>query len=341
LGDKFVEALRINGWLPIACDGSRLECPRSAELQRHLDEAGKPDSAPMVYLTALVLLPLGVLWSWRLGKGTAGEHDHLRRLLPTLPERSLIVADACYLGYDLFASILRARASFLVRMSSRAYLYLQEDVPQLQTGPQAEYHDGIVYWWPNEIRDAGGPPIVARLLRVQGGQVDVWLLTNILDSQQLTHATAAQIYRWRWKNEGLFRDYKRMLKKMKLQSRTVKLVHREAEGSLLALQVLLAEAAVAVQRGHGTVLIMGSPRQMLLRLRSGMNALVRSLGPRQFAKYQRMLETVRSEERPNRTSLKVRQPWPRRKPHKPPGPPNLRVMDEALKAKLTTILNVA
>ena len=176
---------------------------------------------------------------------------------------------------------------------------------------------------------------------MKGGHVDVWLLTNVLDSQQLSHATAAQIYRWRWKNEGLFRDYKRMLKKMKLQSRTVKLVHREAEGSLLALQVLLAGAASAVQRGHGAVLIMGSPRRMLLRLRSGMTALVRSLGPRQFAQYQRMLEEVRSEERPNRTSAKVRQPWPRRKPHKPPKPPILRVMDEALKTKLPMNLPAA
>lgn len=335
LDAEFVDALRINGFLPIACDGSRLECPRSEELQRRLGEAGKADSAPMVYLTALVLLPLGVLWSWRLGKGTASEHDHLRRLLPTLPERSLIVADACYLGYDLFRSILRARASFLVRLSSRAYLYTEKDVPL------TEYHDGVVYYWPKEIRDANGPPVVGRLLRVKGGHADVWLLTNVLDSEQLSHATAAQIYRWRWKNEGLFRDYKRMLKKMKLQSRTVKQVHREAEGSLLALQVLLAGAATAVKRGHGTVLIMGSPRRMLLRLRSGMAALVRSLGPRQFAQYQRMLEEVRSEERPDRTSAKVRQIWPRRKPHKPPKPPILRVLDETLKTKLPMSLPAA
>ena len=232
-------------------------------------------------------------------------------------------------------AILGARASFLVRLSSRAFLYTEQDVPLTQ------YHEGVVYYWPNEIRDADRPPIVGRLLRVGGAKADVWLLTNILDRQQLSHATAAQVYRWRWKNEGLFRDYKRMLKKVKLQSRTVALVHREAEGSLLALQLLLAGAAAAVQRGRTTVLIMGSPRQMVLRLRSGMAALLRSLGPRQFAQYQRMLEEVRSQERPHRISAKVRQAWPRRKPHKPPKPPNLRVMDEALKTKLATILCAA
>jgi hypothetical protein len=335
IGAELVEALRINGWVPLACDGSRLECPRSAELQQRLGEAGKTDSAPMVYLTALVLLPLGVLWSWRLGKGTASEHDHLRRLLPTLPERSLIVADACYLGYDLFQAILRARASFLVRLSSRAHLYTADRTPLTR------FHDGRVYYWPDKIRDADQPPICGRLLRVGGSKADVWLLTNVLDGQQLSHATAAQVYRWRWKNEGLFRDYKRMLKKVKLQSRTVALVHREAEGSLLALQLLLALAATAIQRGHPTVLIMDSSRHMLLCLRSRMAALLHSLGPRQFAQYQRMLEEVRSQERPHRISAKVRQAWPRRKPHKPPKPPRLRVMDEALKAKLTKILNAA
>lgn len=332
---ELVEALRINGWVPLACDGSRLECCRSAELQQRLGEAGKADSAPMVYLTALVLLPLGVLWSWRLGKGTASEHDHLRRLLSTLPKRSLIVADACYLGYELFRAILRARASFLVRLSSRANLYTAEHIPL------SRFHDGLVYYWPDKMRDADQPPIAVRLLRVCGPKADVWLLTNVLDGQQLSHATAAQVYRWRWKNEGLFRVYKRMLKKVKLQSRTVALVHREAEGSLLALQLLLALAAPTVQRGRTTVLIMDSSRHVLLCLRSGMAELVRSLGPRQFAQYQRMLEEVRSQERPHRVSAKVRQDWPRRKPHKPPKPPKLRVMDEALKTKLAKILNAA
>ena len=96
-----------------------------------------------------------------------------------------------------------------------------------------------------------------------------------------------------------------------------------------------------MQRGRTTVLILDSPRHVLLRLRSGMAELVHSLGPRQFAQYQRMLEEVRSQERPHRVSAKVRQAWPRRKPHKPPEPPKLRVMDEALKTKLAKILNAA
>jgi hypothetical protein len=179
-----------------------------------------------------------------------------------------------------------------------------------------------------------------RLLRVRGKKADVWLLTNVLERQQLSRKTAAQIYRWRWRNEGLFRTYKCMLKKVKLASRTVPTVHREAEGSLLALQLLLALAAQAVQHDGEIKIIADSPRRTLLSIRGDLAALLRSLGPRQFAHYQCMLRQVRSEQR-QRASSKVRQIWPRRKPHTPPKPPNIRVMSKAAKARIIQLLRAA
>jgi hypothetical protein len=336
LAQRWIDALRIGkgGYVPLACDGSRLECPRSQELQTRLGEAGKTDSPPMVYLSALVLLPLGLLWSWRLGKGTASEHFHLRCLLSTLPQRALIVADAFYQGYELYAAILAAKASFLVRLSSRSRLY-KEGMVRLD-----RFRQGLVYYWPEKTaQDQGKPPLQLRLLRVRGPKADVWLLTNVLDPRELNHRQIAQLYCWRWRNEGLFRYYKRMLAKVKLQSRTVALVHREAEGSLIALQLLLALATQTESR-HGKVVVLDSlesPRRILLRIRGGMTAKLRTLGPRQFARYLEMLERVRSENR-LRTSPKVRQVWPRRKDHKPPKPPIILTMDEAFKRKLTRML---
>jgi Transposase DDE domain len=333
LGCLWVGSLRLGGWVPLACDGSRVECPRSAELQRRLGEAGKPGSAPTIYLTTLVLLPLGVVWSWCWGKGTASEHHHLRQLLRAAPRQALIVADACYVGYELFTAIRQAGAAFLVRLSSRACLYTTAQAPL------AAWTEGLVYYWPAAAQEKGLPPIVARLLRVKGKEADVWLLTSVLEAQQLSHRTAGQVYRWRWRNEGLFRDYKRLLQKVKLSSRTVALVHREAEGSLLALQLLLA---LAVQTPAGQpVVLPGSPRRELLRLRGAITAALRSLGPRQFAQHQRMLTVVRSDDRPARVSAKVRQEWARRKEHRPPKPPKLRVMNDALTVKLAKVFNVA
>jgi len=172
----------------------------------------------------------------------------------------------------------------------------------------------LVYYWPEKTAQAQGkPPLRLRLLRVRGPKADVWLLTNVLDPRELNHQQIAQLYRWRWRNEGLFRYYKRMLAKVKLQSRTVALVHREAEGSLIALQLLLALATSTRQgNANATIVVLDrpeSPRRILLRIRGGIMERLRTLGPRQFAAYQEMLERVRSEER-CRTSPKVRQPWP-------------------------------
>ncbi len=335
LGEQFVDGLRLNGWLPMACDGTRLECPRSKELQQRLDTAGKPDAAPTIYLTAMVLLPLGLLWSWQWGKGTASEHYHLRRLLPTLPERTLLVADALYQGYELFTAITQAGAGFLIRLSAKSYLYTLDDVCMKR------FREGIVYYWPEQkARDKGLPPIKARALRVRGKKGDVWLLTSILDRAELSRKNAAQVYRWRWRNEGLFRQYKRMLNKTKLQSHTLRLLHREGEGALLALQLLLAQAAQVVHQGKWGETVIASPRGVLLRIRSVMNATLRLLGPRQWRTYQRMLERIRSEYR-ERTSSRTRQVWPRRKDHKPPQPPTLRTMDDKLKRLLEQHLEAA
>jgi hypothetical protein len=335
LGEQFIASLRLNGWLPIACDGTRLECPRSKELQQRLHTAGKAEAAPTVYLTAMVMLPLGLLWSWQWGKGTASEHEHLRRLLPTLPERTLIVADACYQGYDLFNTITQTGAGFLVRLSSRSYLYTRDQVCLKR------FRDSIVYYWPEQkARDKGLPPIEARALRVRGKKGDVWLLTSILDRAELSRKDAAQIYRWRWRNEGLFRQYKRMLKKTKLQSHTLRLLHREGEGAMLALQLLLAQAAQKVQRGQQTKATVTSPRRILLRIRGVMTASLQRLGPRQSETYQRMLQQTRSEYR-ERTSSRTRRPWPRRKDHQPPQPPIIRTMDDKLKALLEKHLEAA
>ncbi len=73
--------------------------------------------------------------------------------------------------------------------------------------------------------------------------MDVWLFTNVEDPKRLSVETAGTFYRWRWENEGFFRTYKRTLNKVKLMSRTVRSVHREAEASMIATQLLLCQGA--------------------------------------------------------------------------------------------------
>ncbi len=317
------------GFVPIGCDGTRLECPRTAELEGRLGQAGKLGSAPAVWLTALVHLRLGVPWAWRWGKGTASERDHLRRLLSLLPAAALLVADAGYVGYDLIRTLLERQVCFLFRMSCQATFYRQG------AGRPSRFRDGEVYYWPPSQKKGGPqPPLRLRLIRVRGRgrRHDVWLATNVLDRRRLSVAQASRLYRWRWENEGLFRTFKRTLAKVKLHSRTVRLVHREAEGAMLATQLLLAQGACALRPwaasgAEGTAVC--SPRRVLLAIRDEL----RAARPRPRRGFGRRLAAARRERRA-RTSAKVKRDWPQRTPHKPPKPPRLLTLGEAEIARI-------
>jgi hypothetical protein len=235
LAQVFAERFRVDGWIPLGCDGSRLACPRSAELERRLaapgkkrrkkrqqtapaDPAGSPagtapagpepaqmpkpgPESPQLWVTAIVHLGLGVLWSWRLGKGSANERVHLRHLLATLPRGALLVADAGYVGYHLLAALQAAGLGFLIRVSSRAPLY----VPDKST--LRHYREGRVYYWPQDMQQLDLPPIPVRLLRIRGELVNIWLITNVVEEQRLTKRTAGKFYRWRWHNEVFHPHY--------------------------------------------------------------------------------------------------------------------------------------
>ena len=319
------------GFVVMACDGSRLECPRSAALEKKLKTCGKDKTAPMLQILALVLLPAGLLWSWNVGPGVANEHEQLRSLLPTLPRDTLLVGDCFYQGYQLYVDILRTPASFLVRLSSKTHLYSD------RAQPLKRFREGLVYYWPKQkAQDKGKPPLKLRLLRVRGRRKqDVWLLTNVLSSQRLSRRQAGAFYRWRWHIEGTFRTYKRVQATLKLRSRTETLVYREAEVSLLALQLLLAGELRQKRQGPEVVLLVGSARRGLLCLRGDITMLLGSLGPRQQRRYRVALAEVRS----GGVGKKVRRNWPRRKDHKPPKPPKLRVMPKRLKAKMRHYLD--
>jgi hypothetical protein len=318
-----------DGFAVLGCDGSRLECPRSAELERRLGKVSKEGAAPALWVTALVHLRTGLLWAWRLGKGDAAEREHLRSLLTTLPPQTLLVADAGFNGYDLAAAIVARGAAFLIRMSGKVSLYL--DGP----APGKDFTEGLVYCWPKLAREKKKPPLRCRLIRVRGKKKgrDVWLLTDVLDAKRLPRERAARYYRWRWENEGLFRTYKRTLAKVKLLSRTVRLVHREAEGSLLATQLLLGwgARAVAGRRGQRSPQRC-SPRQVLVEVRKELS--VRA-GRRQGLS--RRLARARRERRPGRRSAKVKREWPRRAEHRPPKRPKFLTLTEEQKSLLAKV----
>ena len=334
LGDRCF----VDGFIPIGCDGSRVECPRTTELEERMGQAGKDKSAPTLWVTALVHLRWGVPWAWRFGKGTASEREHLGHLLSVLPRLALLVADAGYFGFRLTEQLLRKHVMFLLRMSSNVTLYTREQV-RLE-----HYREGEVWYWPSrKDQKTGAQPLPLRLIRIRAKRRrnDVWLLTNVMDKKRLPHALAGRMYRWRWQNEGCFRTYKHTLQKVKLVSRTVRLVHREAEGSWLALQLLLAQGVLAQKERKAKQSatpcecdqeVKCSPRKILIAIREEIGSAPRRRRPM----YEERLHQAQGERR-QRASAKASRLWTRRKPHTAPKPPELRTLSVAKRSLVTSI----
>ena len=127
----FGDRLIYEGFVPLGCDGTRQECPRSEELEQRLGtvtrEGSLPD-APSVWNTSIVHLALGIPWCWRFGRGSkASERRHLMQMIPLLPKLALIVADAGYVGYEVTRALMDANVWFLIRMSCNATLFTEDD----------------------------------------------------------------------------------------------------------------------------------------------------------------------------------------------------------------------
>src|SRR5260370_28721725 len=113
---------------------------------------------------------------------------------------------------------MTAEASFLVRMWSTVTLFTE------RASPPERFRDGEVLYWPGPAQKRGEPPLRVRLIRVRGQKkkrgAEVWLLTNVLDAGRLPAAAAAQMYRWRGGDEGLFRPHQPTIGKAEPRSPT-------------------------------------------------------------------------------------------------------------------------
>jgi hypothetical protein len=322
--------MAMEGWLPLGCDGSRLECPRTEDLERRLGRA-KSQAAPTIWLVALVSLTTGVPWSWRLGHSKSGERRYLIDLLETLPRSALrgvlLVCDAGYVGYDLFGLLTERRCSSLIRLSSQAQLYSREMV---EVGRFAE---GEFWYWTDDAERKGEPPLHVRVIRVPARKRkdDVWMATNVLAAERLPASLAGRFYRMRWESECFFRTYKRVIKDVRLASRTVPMAVREAEASLLACQLLLGQGALALEagrEGRGRDGLKCGAAGVLREVRRELDAVPRPAPRPSFAK--RLRESGR--DRRERVGPKMTREHPRRKDHKSPRPPRLKVFDASQRA---------
>lgn len=296
---------RVGEFIAIGADGTRIDAPRTIG-NEPLGFAGKDRCGPQMMVLLLVHLGVMLPWAWRIGNARDAERTLLRDLLDELPERTLLVADAGFTGFDLLGELCRRRVSFLIRVG-RGVRLLSE------LGYYQREGRSTVYLWPDRRRECA--PLTLRLIRVGS----VYLITDVLDPRRLSRAMAGELYRRRWGVEVAFRTLKRTLEHHTVRSCAAANARAELAWAIAGLWVLglLGVRAIAA-RGHG-------PRRLSM---ASALAAVRHAARDPDARHtpdrslrRRLGRAVLDEYR--RTRSKSSYQWARKKRHTPPGAPTI------------------
>ena len=261
--------MRVGRWLAIAVDGSKETAPRTVSNEtafrpknygqgknakhrkRKRPSAQKPGlkktptikaappktpktvplPPPQVWLTMMWHIGLGLPWCWKLGPSSDSERTHAKEMLKTghFLEDTLFVGDAGFVGYEFWKAIMDRDHHFLVRVGANVNLLTQ------LCGFKRDGKD-IVYCWPQTAMKANKPPLRLRLVKCKiGKNENVWLLTSVLDRQELTHKQMMRLYEQRWGVELEFRALKQTFERRTLRCRNEARVLVEIEWSIVGM----------------------------------------------------------------------------------------------------------
>jgi len=251
---KLEKYWKIGKWIVIAADGSRESLARNKNLQQKFapskkkrkkrskawckksaadkkkrqtkKDREKKAQTPLIWLTLFWHVGTGLPWDWRFGPSDSSERAHAQDMAKTLPKDALLTADAGFIGYDFWKSLLEEDVHFLIRVGGNVRLltnlcYTQEV-------------KGTVYLWPDSIARQSLPPIVLRLIKVTSDKQTIYLVTNT-HGDDLSDQEAGEIYRRRWGIEVFFRTFKQTFDKRKLKCTGSVNVALELEWSLIGL----------------------------------------------------------------------------------------------------------
>ena len=261
--ERLSEQWTIGGFVVIAGDGSRIELSRTRSLEaafsprkklassaknkrkrsqakarskkraarkkskaQSAESIRKKTNSPQMWLTLLWHVGSGLPWEWRTGPSDSSERSHLEEMLPGLPEKALITADAGFVGYEFWSRILKAGHHFLIRVGANVRLIRQLGY--------ARQHAHTVYLWPNSAAKKLMPPLVLRLIALHDGRQPVYLVTD-LPKSELSDRQAAEIYKARWGIELFFRTFKQTFGCRKLRSHSAENATWELDWSLIGL----------------------------------------------------------------------------------------------------------
>jgi hypothetical protein len=304
-------------WRAFAADGTRFEAPHAEANETGLGCAGRKKTGPQVFATTLWHMGTGLPWDFCAGPGTDSERRHLESMVDALPEGALLVADAGFVGYQLCRKIHESSRFFLFRVGSNITLLTE-------LGYEYQQRDGLVYLWPQKHRDQ--PPLVLRLITLTHGRQSVYLLTNVLDPQELTAEEARLLYQMRWGVEVFYRSAKQTLERRRLLSRTPATCLAEAQWTLVGIWLLglLTAGALIEQNIDPLEVSYAKARDAVRRAMRGATSVPSSPGRRSPHTSLHVELAAATKDRYRRRRAKHARNYPRKKHARPPRPPKIR-----------------
>jgi len=246
---------RVAGWQVFAVDGSSVDVPRTRRNEERYSPKSKLSreaqkrrrqrrrdrrrraaqaarerkaNAPRIWLTMLWHVGSGLSWDWRTGPSDSSERGHFQEMLGSIPAESLLTADAGFVGYDLWKTVLDAGHQLLVRVGSNVKL--------LKKLGYARERNGVVYLWPDRAAKKRLPPLVLRLVVVTHEERGpIYLVTSVMSHETLGDDQVAAIYRRRWGIEVYYRNCKQTFERRKLRSQNPDNAMVELHWSLLGM----------------------------------------------------------------------------------------------------------
>jgi hypothetical protein len=260
---------RIAGFTVFGGDGSRLELPRTASNEARFSPAKsrckrkrksrrgrgrrtaaarkqrarqKKADTPQLWLTTMWHAGTGLPWDWRIGPSDSSERGHLIEMIDGLPKDALVAADAGFVGYEFWSALLSSGRQFLIRVGANVRLLKQ-------LGDFRE-KENTIYLWPKHAMKADQPPLVLRLIVVQGGRHPWYLVTSVRNEKRLSDQEIAEIYALRWGIELYYRHFKQTFERRKLRSHKAEHAECEAHWSMIGLWAMLLHAEHYLHRRH-------------------------------------------------------------------------------------------
>ena len=259
----------VAGFLLVGVDGSRVQLAWTKSLkaafapkkkkndtkkkhknrtQRYKNKQSEKDrqkkaESPQLWLTLLWHVGTGLPYNWRLGPSDSSEREHAMQMFVELPDGALVVADAGFIGYDFWSSLVESKKRFLIRVGGNVMLLRK-------LGWSVKERHDTVYLWPKGKRDR--EPLCLRLIRIHDGKHPLCLVTN-LEEEELSCEAALEIYRRRWGIELFFRTLKQTFGRRKLRSTGATNAPLELEWSLVTLWGMCLFGEESVRKSGGEV----------------------------------------------------------------------------------------